>query len=227
VLASLASFAADLGKAVSAERADARSATKILDQIGDLLGQLDPKTHQSLLDHPVVDKFLEIKTAQVAANDDPPGTPYGNGLGAYQKPWEWRHLRRPEDVDPTWRPGQPQPPNTMLWVQFTPQENIVVTWNGLRWNFFADMETYCPKCFVDLYQHRRHESRMADQHKRYMFGQGPPPQDPTIIAAETGKIRASNGTYRGGIGTVGMGNREEGAGEGEPTPAEAVEAGTR
>ena len=190
---------------------------KVLDDLGRILDQIDPKAHPELAEDPTIQAFVEkiggARIQQAQARGMPPGTVVGTGMAAQALPWTLNdvvNLVKNEHGEP-------------VYVTFTPTETTPVFFNGVRCQLIADEEVTIPKAFYDLYQESRRLTRLGEQHKAYMMGKSSylPPK----LAAEgeaavaTARVRAfmDMGGQRGGgsilVGTDGLDRREPAGGE--------------
>lgn len=155
----------------------------ILDQVADLLNKLDPQAYGEVLAHPAVEKLTsEVLKAKEQDGDVLPGSSLGQAIG--KKPWTWRDLAE----------------DKMEWVTYTPRRTVPVTYNGLTTYFQEDVTVRVPKCFVDIEEESRRNSRLAREHQEYMFRKRDSLSDPGLLAggsmAGPGKVR---GMFSGGL----------------------------
>lgn len=100
--------------------------------------------------------------------------------------WKESDLTHPE-----W--GCVNPDGTPQYVTFTPNETIKVWYQGIRCQFIADEEITCLKCFKDVYDEHKRATRIAEQHKAFMFGQTdylPRELQTSDAAVSTARVRA-------------------------------------
>lgn len=199
---------------------------KLLDDLGKILDQIDPKEHPELADDPAIEQFMErigaqrIKEAQ--EHGLRPGTVIGTGLAQRDVPWTEADLTHPEwgCVDEN---GQP------IYVEFIPNETIPVFYQGIRCQLIADQPIKVLRCFYDVYMEHKRLTKIAEQHRAYMFGRAdslPAELVSGDAAVATARVRAfmSMGGEKGGgrvvVGYPGDANfelREVPAGGGEAT----------
>jgi len=181
VFKQLAEFAAVMGDAAK-KKADTR---KVMDQVANLLNSLDPAAYGDVLAHPVVEKLTgAVMAAKAQDKSLQAGSDLGQAIG--KKPYTWDDVQ--EDV--------------MEWVESTPRRSVPVTWNGLTYYFQEDLTVRCPKCFVDIEEESRRNSRLAREHINFMFRKTGDVSDRTILADGTGRVR---GMFTGGNASVGKG----------------------
>lgn len=203
----LAQQLAQLGQALASVAGKRQARQQVVGQIEALLAKLTPRDYPELADSPAVQKFLEVIEEQHAASSDAPGTIYNRGsMAQVKKPWGWADLA----------------PTKCEWLTFTPQESTTVTIQGLRATFIADVEWTGPRAFYDVYADSRRARRVAQEHVRYLFGQGGTPSDPTVINDASLLVRAmaSGGSFYPGAGGFKPG--EAPAGEQGGTSGEAA-----
>lgn len=142
---------------------------KILLDLAEILDKIDPKEHPELAEDPTIEAFVErisdMRVKKAQEEGLPPGTVIGNpnSLSATIVPWTEADLTHPK-----W--GCLKEDGTPNYVTFTPNETIPVWYNGIRCQFIADEEITVLKCFYDVYQEHKRQSREGDQRKAYMFG---------------------------------------------------------
>lgn len=174
VFKQLAEFAALMGDSAK-KKADQK---RIMDQVANLLNTLDPNAYADVLAHPVVEKLTgAVIKAKEADGSLAAGADLGKAIG--KKPYTW------DDVQP----------DVMEWVEYTPRRSVPVTWNGLTFYFQEDVTVRCPKCFVDIEEESRRNSRLAREHTNFMFRKTNDVSDRTILADGTGRVR---GRFTGG-----------------------------
>lgn len=190
---------ARLGQALIASAGKKHEQQAAVASLEKLLGSLKPKDFPDLAENPVVMQFLESLAQQRATNsDDPPGTIYNRGtIAVHSKPWTWNDLKSPQGG---WRPGEPLPQGCVEWVyEYTPDRTVLVTYNGLSVQFFAEQPWTGPKCFTDLLREQRRLERVGHEHVSYMFKSGGLPSDLGVINEGTRRVRSASSA--GGQGT--------------------------
>lgn len=166
---------ASLGKALEGLAKAKRGRKQRMAEVVKVLEQLDPRDYPELADHPAITKILDTLSEQAAQNADvPPGTIIGTGMAAHKKPWTMA------DVGP----------GKVEWLRFTPLETLPVTYNGLRFQLFADEEFYGPKFVYDIYAEHKRALKVAHEHAGLMFKTTDRVSDPTVINEATMRIRA-------------------------------------
>ena len=184
-LQQLAEFAGLLSDSYAKRKATSQT----LDKVAELLNNLDPVAHAELLSHPVVEKLTgEVIKAKEQSGELMPGSSLGQAIG--KKPWTWRDLAE----------------DKMEWATYTPRRTVPVTYNGLTYYFQEDVTVRCPKCFVDIEEESRRNTRLGKEHLDYMFRKRDTISDPGLLAggsmAGPGKVR---GMFSGGsTGATGL-----------------------
>lgn len=174
--------------------------TQLLEQLGSLLDQIDPKDHPELADDPTIQTFLEkigeARLKKAEKDGLPPGSYVGTGLAQQDVQWKLADVNR-------------RPDGSKELVTWTPAETILIGYNGVFCQAVADVEMTTEKAFKDLYDEHRRATREAQEHKAYMFGRSdylPPSYRSGDAAVATAKVRAfmSMGEEKGG-GRIGIG----------------------
>lgn len=152
---------------------------KVLEDLGKILDQIDPKEHPEIAEDPVIEQFLEKigeqREKRARSQGLPPGSVIGNpnSLGAQIVSWTYGDLDKyvtkcgceggPCGISPC--------PNGIPDLRtWTPNETIPVFWNGLRCQLIADQEVTAHSCFYNVYMDHKALTRDGDARKAFMFG---------------------------------------------------------
>jgi hypothetical protein len=108
---------------------------------------------------------------------------------ATKRPWTWGDLKGCETKT------------------FIPNETLPVTWNGLTVYLNADVETTIPIYHYETYMEHRRLTRTGREHAEYLAHQRAHVSDPSMITAESARIRgaATAGHYVPGGGLISEG----------------------
>lgn len=157
-----------LGQALLGASKKKADSGKVLRQLEDILGQLDPKEHPELLSDPTIQAFIDRladQRAQAAEHqDDPPGTVYGNGLAVTAKPWTWRHVEFLHQQDPEgmFKKKTIIPSRT---------EQIIINQLGVWFPEGQEITFYAP--WVDQYIAGLAAGRSVERHRQWLMKVGP------------------------------------------------------
>lgn len=174
--ASLAALGQALMNAAS-EGATAEDQVAAMATLREVLPRLNFKKFPQLRDDPVIEAFLDQLSEERANSADvPPGTVIDRGKPTERiKDWTERDLIQS---------GQQL-------VTFTPNETMPIIWNGLRCQLIADQEITTYKCFYDVYMEHKFETRFAEAHKSWLFGQRDDLPHPDMANPDGVRARAS------------------------------------
>lgn len=76
-------------------------------------------------------------------------------------------------------------------VQFTPNENLPLTWNGITAHVQADMEVVLPEPFYNIYRDYKKAKRQAGIADAYRMGVSDVLPDPMYLDADSGGAEAA------------------------------------
>lgn len=214
---------AKLGAALAEVAGNAEKKTRVIDMIMDKIGSLDKETAKLLVQDERIQNLLEVVSSEKAQSaNDPPGTIYDGFIGQtkvkgfVKKPWSERDLAADRE-------------GAGKLVSIVPSETILVFWNGLRRQFIADEEMVVEKCFVDIYNEHRRNTKLGSDHAAYLFKKRDTMSDWSMLTREGAKVRGmgDTGWYVAGGGSIitrEVPAAAEGAGGTEATPpAEGAE----
>lgn len=189
---------AQLATTILKARDKKQKQSKVLEELGAILDQIDPTDHPELADNDVVQSFVEkIGAARLKKAEKeglPPGSIIGTGIAQQSVPWKLDDVNRRAD-------------GSKELVTWTPNETIPIFYNGVMCQAIADVEMTTEKAFKDIYDERRKLLREADVRKQWMFGktnQRPPESDEAAVSMA--RVRAFMGMGgEGGGGRILMG----------------------
>lgn len=157
----------------------------VLREVEGLLGKLTPEDYPSLAKSPQIQAFIELLGTHAAElhPDALPGSIQNPGsLAVNKRPWEWRHMKDFE------------------MKTFTPNETILIVWQGLPLQLVADEEMTVPKPFYDTYMERKSATLTAREHADILYRRkdvmdlreraGGVRADPSVMNDGTSKVRA-------------------------------------
>ncbi len=177
---------ASLGQAFLAMSQDKAGQQQAIVRVTEVLSKLSAKDYPALMDNPEVQRFIDGMVKQKAeSSEDPPGTVYNRGtLAEHKKPWTWRDIKNEK------------------MITFTPNRSMLLVWNGLVANIFADQENTIPACFYGIYVESQRGTKFATEHAEWLFRHRDAPTHPDMVTAEGVVARATGdtGSYLPGAG---------------------------
>lgn len=164
------------------------------------LSTLEREDQEKLASHPTIQRLLGMVEQRREERGVRPGEITGEGLSRTKQPW------RKEDLTPE---------NGFEYVEYTPSENIPVTWNGITVNFFEGVNQLMPRVFLDTYLEAKRLERGAREHRALLMASraeraagmhNDVPSDPSILVGQQGaRSRMLRGGWDGGLFLPGAG----------------------